>query len=333
VYNTHVNVRQKHHGRRAGLGSAVDHRNRDGCPGGHETSILLAVSAEKRGGVIIGRFMPPHTGHEYLIRFAISYAEVVSIFLCSLPDDPIPGTLRFEWMREAFPTARIIHLDQVFPEAARDRPGAPAIWAEAVKPHLQEPPKYVFASERYGDEFADSLSARFVQVDLSRSVVPISAAQIRSDPYGNWRYLLPVCRPYYALRVSLAGSRVSAHELSERFATAVVTAPSPGLEPDEANRVIVAAQSALVRSANCVLFAETDPIALGAINSDSLRDTAQVAPEYLPHLVIVDRDVAIAGRARYLRCGCRIIEVGGIEEAESAVREALRAGPARITGC
>ena len=40
---------------------------------------------------------------------------------------------------------------------------------------------------------------------FDRREVPISSTEIRFDPYKQWDYLPPVCRPYYAKRVLIVG--------------------------------------------------------------------------------------------------------------------------------
>ena len=54
-------------------------------------------------GFILGKFMPPHAGHVTLIDAAQAMVDELTILLCSLPGDPIPGEERLEWMRRLFP--------------------------------------------------------------------------------------------------------------------------------------------------------------------------------------------------------------------------------------
>ena len=50
-------------------------------------------------GFLLGKFMPPHAGHVSLIEAARRLVDELTILVCSLPDDPIPGQVRLEWMR------------------------------------------------------------------------------------------------------------------------------------------------------------------------------------------------------------------------------------------
>ena len=160
------------------------------------------TAANRRtGGVIIGRFMPPHHGHSYLIDFARNFTADLTVFVCTLPSEPIRGDLRYRWMRELFPTVRMVHITEEIPGAARSSDGAQDIWASAILQHLESAPEYVFASEEYGVGLAAALGARFVPVDPRRSLFPISAAMIRSDPLAHWEYIPANVRPYFVCRV------------------------------------------------------------------------------------------------------------------------------------
>ena len=154
-------------------------------------------------GVILGKFLPPHRGHEYLAHFAASFVDKLWIFVCSLPGDPIPGPLRAAWIQELFPAASIVHIEEVNPAANRHQPGAHLIWARAVLDHLQQKPDYVFASEDYGWEFATALGGRFIPVDPSRDQFPISGTELRSRPFRHWHYLPAVVRPYFVREIMI----------------------------------------------------------------------------------------------------------------------------------
>ena len=83
-------------------------------------------------GLILGKFLPPHAGHLYLADFARNFAERLTILVCSLPGDPIPGELRYAWMRELFPAARVIHIDRELPQEPGEHPRFWDIWRDVV---------------------------------------------------------------------------------------------------------------------------------------------------------------------------------------------------------
>lgn len=154
-------------------------------------------------GVIIGRFMPPHAGHQYLVDFGRNMCDRLTVLVCTLSAEPIPGELRYRWMQELFPDVHMVHITEEIPEASKDSPTAIPIWADTVRAYLQAPPTYVFASEDYGAALAAELGARFVPVDPARRQFPVSATMIRENPFANWDYIPEPVRPYFLRRVSV----------------------------------------------------------------------------------------------------------------------------------
>jgi len=152
-------------------------------------------------GIIVGKFMPPHQGHRYLVDSALSFVDALWVFVCSLPGEPIPGELRYNWMKELFPQATVIHIQEVNPHANRNQPGAQNIWANAVRQYVNKKIDYVFASEAYGWEFANALNARFVPVDPSRDQFPISGTELRDRPFRNWHFIPHVVKPFFVKEI------------------------------------------------------------------------------------------------------------------------------------
>ena len=59
---------------------------------------MAAESDGVKRGFILGKFMPPHAGHITLIQSAKALVDELTILLCSLPDDPIPGGHAEIWL-------------------------------------------------------------------------------------------------------------------------------------------------------------------------------------------------------------------------------------------
>jgi len=154
-------------------------------------------------GVVIGKFMPPHRGHEYLAQFASAFVDKLWIFVCSLPGEPIPGEFRYQWMQALFPQAEVVHIHEVNPAANRNQHGAQGIWAQAVLRHTNSSPNFVFASEEYGWDFAKALGARFIPVDPSRDQFPISGSELRRNPFRNWHFIPGVVRSYFVKEIGI----------------------------------------------------------------------------------------------------------------------------------
>jgi HTH-type transcriptional regulator, transcriptional repressor of NAD biosynthesis genes len=173
-------------------------------------------------GVIIGRFMPPHNGHLYLIDFARGMVDRLFILVCTLSHEPIPGELRYRWVRELAPACEVVHITEEIPEAQRGNAGATAIWAQSVRDAVNAPITHVFASEEYGWDLAWNLEAQYVPVDPSRNNIPVSASAIRANPWDNWRFIPPVVRPWFVRHLAVLNRPELAAHLADELGTVVV---------------------------------------------------------------------------------------------------------------
>jgi HTH-type transcriptional regulator, transcriptional repressor of NAD biosynthesis genes len=163
------------------------------------------VAQKLATGMILGKFMPPHRGHQHLIDRARECVAELTILVCSLEREPIPGGLRYEWMKELYPELRIIHVTDENPSEPDEDPRFWEIWTGTIRRRLPAGPDVVFTSEDYGDELARRLGARHIAIDPMRREVPVSASAIRADPYANWAYIPECVRPYFARRVAIVG--------------------------------------------------------------------------------------------------------------------------------
>lgn len=150
--------------------------------------------------------MPPHGGHKFLLDTASDNCDELTIVVCSLSSEPIPGQLRFRWIRELYPKARVVHLkDDTMPQEPNDHPDFWDIWRTTLKQFHPEPIDMVFTSETYGDRLALELQARHHCVDLSRETEPISGTAIRARPLTNWHFLTTPAKPFFAKSILVTG--------------------------------------------------------------------------------------------------------------------------------
>lgn len=236
-------------------------------------------------GFLLGKFMPPHAGHQLLCETAQALVDELTILVCWLPDDPIPGPLRLAWMRELFPKARVIGHDAVVPQEPVEHPDFWAIWRGIVQAAHPEPIDLVFASESYGARLAAEVGARFRPVDPDRAAAPVSASAIRADPWAHWDLLPPPVRPFYARTICLHGPESTGKSmLSQRLAAHFQTALMPeygrtwceafGTDLAMADLLAIATThdamtESLKRRCNRRLIADTDPL-MTAVWADML---------------------------------------------------------------
>ncbi len=235
------------------------------------------VEPEVTRGMLLGKFMPLHRGHLYAIDFARRYCDELTVLVCSVAAEPIDGGLRYRWVRESCPPeVGVVDVRDEVPQEPSEHPDFWEIWRELVWRYAGRELDFVFASEAYGERLAGEVGARFVPVDVAREVVPVSATAIRADPLGQWEFLPPVVRAHYAKRVCVfgpesTGKTTLTFELARRFQTRAVheyarpllasQGGECGYEDIEAiGRGQIAAEEALSRQANRVLFCDTDTL-------------------------------------------------------------------------
>ena len=219
--------------------------------------------------------MPPHAGHQFLCDFARAACDRLTILVCSLPDDDLPGAERAAWMRELYPDCRVVWCDEVVPQDPADHPDFWPIWRDLIARHVG-PVEAVFASEHYGHRLAAELDARFIPCDPMREAVPISATAIRNDPFASWRFIPRPVRPWFVRRVCVfgpesTGKTTLARQLAEAFDTIALPeygrtwTNAFGVEVSPGDLAAIAAghqasRAAAMRTANRLLIEDTDPI-------------------------------------------------------------------------
>lgn len=181
----------------------------------------MSSSKEFGLGVVIGKFLPPHRGHHFLIDTALSRCVVVVVIICEKPDDPIPGHYRQAWLQEMHPSADVRLIDDRYDE------NDSRVWAENTIRWLGRAPDAVFTSEHYGDAYAAHMGCRHVMVDQPRQAVPCSGTAVRNDPFAQWEHLSPPVRGWYAKRIVVVGAESTgtttlAEALAEHFNTSWV---------------------------------------------------------------------------------------------------------------
>ncbi|WP_374347260.1 AAA family ATPase [Chitinimonas sp.] len=168
-------------------------------------------------GLVIGKFYPPHRGHEYLIRTAARHAACVTVAVLGSSVESLPMPLRVQWLRETvqdLPNVRIVaELDDVAVDYHN-----PAIWdahiaimrqalAQADRQYgAARPVDAVFTSEPYGDELARRFAASHICLDQPRVLHPVSGTAVRGSPIARWLHLPEPVRAGLALRVVVVGA-------------------------------------------------------------------------------------------------------------------------------
>ncbi len=157
-------------------------------------------------GFLLGKFMPPHTGHMSICAMASALVDELTVMVCTLEREPIPGALRAAWVRALVPGARVVHFDRDLPQEPADHPDFWPIWRQAIRGIHPEPVDMVFGSDSYVARLAAELGGQPVPVDPARRAFPVSGSAVRADPAGEWRHIPGAVRPWYQKRVVVFGA-------------------------------------------------------------------------------------------------------------------------------
>lgn len=162
-------------------------------------------------GFLLGKFMPPHAGHIELVEAAAKLVDELTVLVCWLPGDPIPGAQRLAWMRDLFPSCRVVGHGEVVPQGPDDDPKFWPIWQGIIASVHPEPIDYVFAGEAYGGDLAERVGAFFVPLGgrvlgAGDSVAALSGSAVRADPAAHWPLLPEPVRAHYRKTICLHGA-------------------------------------------------------------------------------------------------------------------------------
>lgn len=232
-------------------------------------------SSSPTRGLVLGKFLPPHNGHVYLIDFARNYVDSLTVAVDALSNQPIPGELRVHWLTRMFPDVRIVHLRGERPQYPHEHQDFWTIWRNSLTEAIDgDPLDYLFASEEYGVRLSQELSATFVPVDITRNAIPISGTEIRERPLKHWEHIPREVRPYFTKRVCVfgpesTGKSTLTRDLARHFQTVAVPEyarthiehNSGKLELNDIPMIARGQQSAedaLAYNSNRVMFCDTD---------------------------------------------------------------------------
>lgn len=166
---------------------------------------------ERDIGVIIGKFMPLHKGHELLINFGKKHVKQLFILVDNTINDTIDSKLREKIIQKHFPDVKVLSFNEKMPQDPSETNDFWNIWKTEMeklvfKNTINNKIDVLFASMDYGEKLSETLGCEFVPFDISRSTLNISATEIRNDPLGNWKYISDCFKPYFVNKYLFTGA-------------------------------------------------------------------------------------------------------------------------------
>jgi len=151
-------------------------------------------------GIVIGKFYPPHRGHNYLIDTALANCDDVDVLVVDNSEYKLPAITRQTWLQAQHPRARV----RIIEDISKDDDSI--AWAAHTMQFLGYKPDVVYSSEHYGESWAHYMGAKHVTVDINRTTIPISGTEVRKDFLKSWQYLGDETRAGLALRIVVLGA-------------------------------------------------------------------------------------------------------------------------------
>ncbi len=171
--------------------------------------------------LLVGKFLPVHRGHLALFEAARDRCSRTTIVLERRWDDPIPWDVRWRWLVESCPWARVVVPEPTLPPRPGEEKAVLEEWIAAIDAIAPEVTHVLSGDpDRFG--LAPGLGAEFVHVD--RTVDRIHGAHIRDNPWQHWDLIAPAARPWFIRTVALVGGEsVGKSTLAEQIADAYDT--------------------------------------------------------------------------------------------------------------
>jgi HTH-type transcriptional regulator, transcriptional repressor of NAD biosynthesis genes len=179
-------------------------------------------------GLVVGKFYPPHRGHQRLIEQAAARCARVTVLVMAAAGETVPLADRIAWLRADCAGQPGVSVAGVRFDVPVDF-GDEAIWTAqvavmraALAGNGVAAVDAVVSSEPYGAELAARLGAEHICVDRARTAVPVSASQIRADLAGRWDDLTGPAQAGLATRVIVVdaestGTSTIAELLAEHY--------------------------------------------------------------------------------------------------------------------
>lgn len=233
-------------------------------------------------GITVGKFMPFHIGHEFMIDFAVSQLDSVDVIVSGNETDIIPLSVRYGWLSQRYANNSKVkihyHIDNI-PMGDTDENGTvidTAFWNQWIKVFRDFSPyaTHFVSSDMYGQKAAHLLGIKWLPVDPKRETFKISGTAIRQDPMKHWDMITHVAKNYYLKRIAIVGpestgkSTLTAY-LAEHFNTVGVHEYGRTISETKSNVLdkndfidILQGQNAMIeiasKHANKILFTDTE---------------------------------------------------------------------------
>ena len=170
-----------------------------------------------------GSFDPLHLGHIHnIIRAAAMCEELYVIISWSEGRESTSKEMRLRWIKDSFSHMHNVHVllleDNAPSKAAFNTDYYWQKGADDIKALVGKHIDVVFCGSDYlgSNRFESLYCPESIVHYFDRREIPISSTDIRKWALENWKYIPRLCKPFYAKKVLIVGSRRSGNGLRDQ---------------------------------------------------------------------------------------------------------------------
>lgn len=158
-------------------------------------------------GLIFMTALLPTVGHQHLISFAANFVDQVHVIISTRSSEPTTFMQRVNGLHTEPNVSFYHHNDDNAPQnpSSEDDKAFWKYWSDTVERLVAENIDYVFASEPYGQQVADSIHAEFIPVDIARDIQPVRGTEVRRHLFELQEDIAADFKQYLKLNVVLFG--------------------------------------------------------------------------------------------------------------------------------
>lgn len=140
-------------------------------------------------GIFLATALVPTVGHQFAINFAKEFLYSGNLYVIISTRDKEPTTFeqRVAGFEKQDGVYFINHHDNDAPQnpPTENQDDFWNYWKNAIQSLVDDSIDFVFASEPYEQNVADSLGCTFIPIDINREVYPIKGSYVRGDLFYN----------------------------------------------------------------------------------------------------------------------------------------------------
>lgn len=176
----------------------------------------MFLSKKPNIGITMGKFFPPHQGHEMMIDFAYRNCNFLYVLVTTWNEEPFMNNIK--WLKDLAVLRGWEHIrfvaqhDPFVFNTPKDENGTSTDegywdwWLKDTRNKIGNYVDVVFTSDAYGERMAREFNAVWYPIDPNREMVDISATRIRANPLKHFKDIIVTARPSFCKTVAFVGA-------------------------------------------------------------------------------------------------------------------------------